>query len=202
MYKQNKITTIDTYNRTAEKMAAKFNLSGARRYDIDRVLKYIHIQNPKIVELGCGNGRDAAVLLESTTDYLGMDASVELINIAKEANPGAQFQVSDFETFKFPENIDAIFALASLIHADKPLFKEVLDKAYNALSHNGLFFISLKHNSYQEHTRDDEFGTRTYYYYSVPDIIELIGTQYSIIEKELSNKNGQKWLEILLQKQT
>jgi hypothetical protein len=54
-------------------------------------------------------------------------------------------------------------------------------------------------DTYTETTRDDEFGTRTYYLYSKEDI-EEIATGFNIVKNDLKPLSGQMWLEITLQK--
>jgi hypothetical protein len=54
-------------------------------------------------------------------------------------------------------------------------------------------------DEYIETTKEDEFGTRTYYLYSEKDIAEL-AQGYKIVKSEVSGLRGQKWLEVLLQK--
>ncbi len=199
MYEHKKQITIRTYDLTARAMARKFNDIGPRRNDIERTLARVGT-SPSVVELGCGNGRDAAVILEFTDAYLGMDASSEMIAIAARQLPKAKFAVADFESFNFPANTDVIFAFASLIHADKRVFKDILRKAYGSLRNDGVFFMSLKHGAHAEISKEDEFGMRTYYLYSEEDIRELIGNDYKIIDSQLPCLREQEWLDITLQK--
>ena len=149
--------TIESYNRFAGKFATKFDRIGTRKDDIDRVFGLIAKANPKVVELGCGNGRDAKYILTKTEDYLGMDASSGLTNIAKEKTGHNKFVISDFDKFNFPENVDVIFAFASLLHADKQTFKNILKRASKSLNKKGLFYISLKYKiNYSEELQKDE----------------------------------------------
>ena len=62
--------TIETYNATAENMAKKFSDIGTRVEDIIQVFSYIQKDIPKVVEIGCGNGRDASEILKHTPNYL------------------------------------------------------------------------------------------------------------------------------------
>ena len=139
--------TIEAYNKTAQKHAKKFEKLGARVKDIERALSYLNKPNPKVIEIGCGNGRDAKEIVKHTKNYLGIDLSKSLIQLAIKKAPEAKFQMADFETYQFPQNIDVIFAFASLIHSNKEGVKKVLRKAYKSLGLNGVFFISLNVSS-------------------------------------------------------
>jgi len=97
--------TIDTYNTTAGLMAEKFTGIGARVNDILQAFSYIKKSSQKVVEIGCGNGRDAREILKYTSDYIGMDVSSEMIRLAQEYFPEAtsKFVVADVEDFDFPK---------------------------------------------------------------------------------------------------
>lgn len=192
--------TIDTYNKTASLMTEKFNGLGARIDDIQETFKLITKENPSVLEIGCGNGRDALEIIKYTNNYLGIDISNRFIEIAKEKAPLGKFEIADIEYYTFPNNIDIIFAFASLIHVQKESLKTVFKNMYNSLSDGGVIRISMKNNDiYKEVTKEDEFGTRTYYLYSKKDIEELAGN-FLVIKSELNELRGQVWLEILLQK--
>lgn len=195
-----KAETIATYNHSAKALADKFDHLGARVSDIEETFALVKKQNPKVVEIGCGNGRDAAEILKRTNDYLGTDISEELIKLAGEKVPQGKFEVVDITVFSFPNNLDIVFAFASLIHLNKEDFAVVLDKIFDALNPGGAVRISLKHSDvYKEVTKEDEFGVRTYYHYSQEDVAEL-AKKFTFIKNELSDLRGQKWLEILLHK--
>lgn len=195
-----KTQTIETYNQSAKQLANKFDNLGARVADIEETFALVKKSNPKVIEIGCGNGRDAGEILKRTNNYLGIDISEELIKLAREKVQQAHFKVADITTFQFPNELDIVFAFASLIHLNKEDFALTLAKIFTALNLGGAVRISLKYSDvYQEVTREDEFGTRTYYHYSQDDIKDL-AKNFTFIKNELNDLRGQKWLEILLQK--
>lgn len=174
--------TIDTYNATAVQMAEKFSGIGARVADVSRAFSHVMKLSPLVVEIGCGNGRDAQEILKHTDRYIGMDISSEMIRIAQEALPehAHSFVVADIESFDFPEGTDIVFSFASLLHTPKEELEKVLKKIFQALHPGGIAFISLKYaDSYEEVTKTDEFGTRTYYYYTPEEILILGGSNFS-----------------------
>jgi len=54
-------------------------------------------------------------------------------------------------------------------------------------------------DDYKEVQKEDEFGTRTYYFYSKKDI-EEITNNFKIIKSETNDLRNQIWLEVLLKK--
>lgn len=194
-----KTQTIRTYNQSALSLAKKFDGLGARLSDIEETLTLVK-SNPNVLEIGCGNGRDAQEICKRTAHYLGIDISEKLIELAREKVPRGRFEIADIETYRFPHGLDVVFAFASLIHTPKDILKTVFTEIFDALNVGGVFRLSMKQgDDYREITKEDEFGIRTYYLYSTKDVEEL-GTGFSIIKNELNQLKGQTWLEMLLQK--
>ena len=195
-----KSQTIETYNKSAFALANKFDSLGARITDIEEVFNLLKKDSAKVLEIGCGNGRDAKEILKWTNDYLGIDVSTELIKLAQSKVPDAMFQVSDVTSFKFPSDLDVVFAFASLIHVNKEELKIILQNIYESLNSPGIVRISLKYSDeYTEVTQEDEFGIRTYYHYSKTDIEEL-AHNFSIVKNDILDFGKQKWLEVMLLK--
>ncbi len=195
-----KSQTTQTYNQRAKALANKFDSIRPRISYLEEVFAVVGKENPKVIEIGCGNGRDAVEIVKRTSDYLGIDISEELIKLAQGKVPQGRFEVADVAAFKFPEALDIVIAFASLIHIDKEEFKLVLDRIYQALNLNGVVYLSLKQSdNYREVTEEDEFGIRTYYYYSMGDIKEIAG-EFRVVKEEVEEIRGKKWLEIILQK--
>ena len=192
-----KIQTIDTYNKSAQALEKKFDDLGARIFDIEEVFKLLDKVNNKVVEIGCGNGRDAEEIIKRTNDYVGIDISTELIKLAQKKVPKGKFLVADVTSFEFPEKIDIVFAFASLIHVNKEDLINVLDKIHKSLNSKGILRMSMKYSDeYKEVTKEDEFGVRTYYHYSKNDIKEL-AYKFHLVKNDENDLRGQKWIEIL-----
>lgn len=194
-----KAQTIATYNTTARQMAAKFRAFGVRVEDIERGFSLVGTE-PNVLEIGCGDGRDAKEIFSRAYGYEGMDVSEEMLELAREHVPGAKFVQADVETYDFPKNIDLIFSFASLLHSDREHVALVLGKALRALNPGGVFYISLKHGQYHEETKTDEFGTRTYYFYTPEDIEQLAQNKFTTIYLDIRNVRGQKWFTIALRR--
>jgi len=192
--------TINTYNTTAYNMAEKFDAFGARVDDIEETFKLISKENPFVLEIGCGSGRDAMEICKHTNNYLGIDITEKFLEIANKKVPKGKFEIADIENYIFPKNVDIIFAFASLIHSPKAIMKQIFKSIYAALNDNGVAYFSMKYKEdYQEITKEDEHGIRTYYFYSTKDI-EDMATDFNIIKNKIRKVENQVWLEVLLQK--
>lgn len=195
-----KTETINTYNTSAEALAKKFDDQGARTDDINFVFSYVGAKNPKVLEIGCGNGRDAKEICQHTDTYQGIDISENLLAIARKNLLDKEFILADIEEYDFPTGLDIVFAFASLIHVPKESFKKIMAKLFSAMTPNSVLFVSLKHSErYSQVTKTDEFGTRTYWHYSQADIEEL-ASDFSVIHISIQDIRGQVWMDILFQK--
>lgn len=73
-------------------------------------------QDAKLLEIGCGEGRDAAPLLEKGMDLLATDISPEAIRYCREKMPAfaSRFQVLDCIAGELQGTFDLIYAVAVL----------------------------------------------------------------------------------------
>ncbi len=162
-----------TYDIAAERMAEKFRAMGPRTADIEKIFSFVRKENASILEIGCGDGRDASEFVKRTSQYVGIDYSEGMLRLAREYVPGADFRLANVSEFEFPNDLDAIVAFASLLHLPPENIRNIVRKGYEALNAGGVFCISLKAGNGSE-TKTDEFGTRTYYYYEPEDILSFI----------------------------
>lgn len=198
---EEKIQTIQTYDDQAQAMAQKFMNMGesVREHDVERAFSLVGKDRLNVLEIGCGNGREAKQILKRTNKYLGIDLSEELIKIARTYVPEANFEVADLEIFEFPKGLDIIFSFASLLHSDKKTVERVMQRAHESLNNKGIVYISLKTGPYSKQIKTDQFGTRTFYYYEPKDLIGLVPGLVPVWEDH-QELRGQKWFTLVLQK--
>ncbi len=70
----------------------------------------------KVLEIGCGTGKLAAMLDLNKIDYTGFDLSPEMIEIAQNRNLNAKFLVDDATTFELGETYDIIICFMDTIN--------------------------------------------------------------------------------------
>lgn len=194
--------TVSTYDNSAIDLAEKFQGIGPRVYDIDLALKIASSkENSRVVEIGCGDGRDAEEILKRVDYYEGFDPSGGMLEIARKRSPHASFVQADALSYVYPENVDVIFAFASLLHVDKKGVESVLKKASQSLRIGGIFYISLKERpEYTAEVQNDEYGERMFYYYNIELINRLAGNLF-VAEHEARQKIGNTdWFTVALKK--
>jgi len=196
--------TVDTYNNSAKELAEYFKGIGPRIEDIELAFEVAgNPPNAKVVEIGCGDGRDGKEILKRTDNYLGFDISESFINIAKKSSPKAKFIVADAKDFKFEDNLDIVFAFASLLHLNKEEVAQVCDKVAEALKTGGVFYISVKSApQYKQEIKEDDFGKRLFYFYDDELMLKLAGDKFEVKKLWHKTVGSTDWLELVLEKKT
>lgn len=132
--------------KTYDKIATGYHRTHLRHFWVREfpIFKKM-IRGRKVVDLGCGTGRDARVFVKNRFDYTGIDISKGIVEIAKKYVPKGKFQVMDLYHLKLPkESFDGFWASASLLHIPKRRVVKVLRSVRQLLKKDGVGFISLK----------------------------------------------------------
>lgn len=92
-----------------------------------------------VLDLGCGDGALTAALAEAGYDARGLDASEELLAVARAAHPGIAFAHGDATTFTVPQPVDAVFSNAVLHWIPWDKQTAVVQCVHRALREGGQF---------------------------------------------------------------
>lgn len=98
----------------------------------------------RILDAGCGSGRDLRAFADAGFEAVGFDASRALANLA-ELHSGCRVLVGTFETMTFDREFDGVWACASLLHVVRADLREVLRRCVRALRAPGVLYASFKH---------------------------------------------------------
>jgi SAM-dependent methyltransferase len=194
--------TIDTYDKSAEKLAEYFKGIGPRIEDIERALELAGCPpDARLVEIGCGDGRDAIEITKRVGWYEGFDPSKSLLSIAARKVSKANFIEADALTYEYPKDIDVVFAFASLLHVSRDNLPAVFYKIAQSLRPGGIAYLSLKEREYYvEETKIDEYGERMFYYYTPEIIKELAGNAFKSVFEDHQTIGKTRWFTLALQK--
>ena len=134
--------TLEHYNERA----AEF-WEGTRDHDvkqnIEALLRHIRGAPPlRILDFGCGPGRDLAAFRALGHEPIGLEGSPPLAAMARE-HSGCEVWEQDFLALKLPAGrFDGIFANASLFHVPRQELPRVLGELRAALKPDGVLFTS------------------------------------------------------------
>lgn len=194
--------TIETSDHAAAELAKYFRGMGPRKKYIDYAFEAAGSpDNARVIEIGCGDGRDAKAIVEIAGWYLGIDISSGMVALAKEYVPTASFEIADAATFNYPEGLNIVFAFASILHLNQKELSIVLKKVHRALRPGGIFYISSKYApGYQQTIKKDKYGERLFYLYNAELVMNMAGGAFTVVDNWRETIGTTEWFEIALKK--
>lgn len=132
--------TLDFYDLEAPVYAAS-GKGGVSRW-LDDFMRALP-PGARILELGCGGGRDAEALFAHGFDVDPTDGSPVMAAKAEE-RLGRPVKVMRFDQLSDDDTYDAVWANASLLHVPRGALGNVLARVFRALKPGGLHFASYK----------------------------------------------------------
>ena len=136
--------TIDYYNQYADEFAqATLNV------DMESLYQPFLAELPesaRILDVGCGSGRDTLAFLNKGYQVDAIDYSEALVKRATLLTSIAVQQQS-FYDIDVQDVYDGVWACASLLHSDRNRLPEVLKRFHAALRRGGVCYMSFKYGT-------------------------------------------------------
>ena len=134
-------STIAYYDAHAEEYAERTRYV----YMFDIRMQFLKYLDPagRILDAGCGGGRDTKIFMENGYTVDAFDASAEMCRVASEYT-GEDIVCCDFEDFTSRYAYSGIWASASLCHLTEDEFFAFFKKFTNYLSRDGVIYFSMK----------------------------------------------------------
>ncbi|MBQ0851613.1 class I SAM-dependent methyltransferase [Streptomyces sp. BH-SS-21] len=124
-----------------ERLAGRWAQDCLRRYGA----------GPKVLDLGCGTGRDAAQLHRDGRSVVGADLSEAMLAYARDRHPGPRYVRADLRDFSLgPEVFDAVVCLDSALlycHTNDDL-DGFLASCRRTLAPGGLLVAEMRNGAY------------------------------------------------------
>ena len=188
--------TIDYYNENATAYVAD-----TLNVDFDKqrgfLLKYLK-PGAKILDLGCGSGRDSKKFIEKGFSVVAVDGSTELCKLASQ-HIGQEVRNIRFDQLDYENEFDAVWACASLLHLTTEELKKVFPLIIKACKSQAFIYMSFKYGDFEgirngrffNYMNEDKFQT----------IIQELPLK--VIETEITGdvRDGratEKWFNIIM----
>lgn len=190
---------IEYYNQNADSFF-EGSVNADMSYERNKFIALLPADG-KILDAGCGSGRDSKVFLEKGFDVIAFDASEEMCKRAS-AYIGQKVIRMLFQDVLYKDEFDGIWASASLLHVPMDDLLSILMKMKDALKSGGVMYASFK---YGDGTKLR--GERKFSDFNEKSIIPLFeNAGFSIIYNEVGNDNrpgreAEMWVNVIVKKE-
>ncbi len=199
MEENRKQKTLAYYKKNAESFTA-----GTQKIDFSKTqemfLKYLP-EKAKILDFGCGVGRDTKYFLEKGNEVDATDGSPEMCRIASEYT-GVPVKQMYFEELSAIEEYDGIWACSSILHLPKNELTDVMRKMISALKPSGTIYTSFKYGIFEGERGEryfTDFTEETLAQY-LKQFTELELKEYWVTADIRPGREDEKWLNVILNK--
>lgn len=152
----------------------------------------------RVLDAGCGSGRDALAFSRLGFEVTAMEASPRLAELAR-AHTGLPVQVMTFDDVAWRDAFDGVWACASLLHVARADLAAAVGRLREALRPDGVLWMSFKYG-----TGERQAGARRFTDLDVQGARSLLAGAggLSLValrgsEDVRDDHAGERWLTIL-----
>jgi len=127
----------------------------------------------RILDAGCGSGRDTVAFLRRGYSVAAFDASAKMAGCASRYT-GQRCAVLRFQDMAFEREFDAVWSCAALLHVPKSEMSDVLDRMVRALKPGGVAYFSFIEGN-DEHASSDGRFYNSYTAESLRELLHYVG---------------------------
>ena len=176
----------------------------------DNFLEYLPRVDSAILDIGCGPGNITKYLLDNfpKLNILGVDIADEMLLLATENNPSANFKLMDCNSIHtISSSFDGIIIGFCLPYLSKEEVNTFIRNAYQLLNTNGVLYISTMEGPYEDSkyvgpSSGDDESIYTYYYQEEYLKSLLHNNRFNILEtfrkKQQTENNNLEATDIVL----
>lgn len=193
------VNTIDYYNRNVQSF-----IDGTVSVDFTRIQNIFLELLPKdarILDFGCGSGRDTKFFLDCGYQVDAIDGSMELCRAASEYT-GIHVKHMLFQELTEVEKYEGIWACASILHVKKAELPDIVRKMSLATKENGIIYVSFKYGDYEGERNGRYFTDMTEI--SMKELLdnfpELEVEKQWITGDVRAGRGDERWLNMILRK--
>lgn len=151
-------STLGHYEQRAEQF-----WEGTRDHDVsqnrDALLRHLSVNPARILDFGCGPGRDLMAFTDAGHEAVGLDGAAAFCEMAR-THSGCEVLHQDFLALSLPDAaFDGIFANASLFHVPLQELPRVLGELHAALRPDGVLFSSNPRGDNREGFNGARYGS-------------------------------------------
>ena len=151
----------------------------------------------RILDLGCGSGRDSRYFLKQGYQVTAIDGSAELCRLASKYI-GQEVLCIDFRDLAFENCFDGVWACASLLHVPRDSIKDILARIYRALACSGVLYASFRRTKESEPAESGSSMTTMKTLFTEEDGWEICENLLTGDVRE--GREGEQWVNVVVRK--
>lgn len=186
--------TRETYDQFASQIADRFwSVEMPEQWGAFSAMLH---PGAKVLDLGCGAGRDTAHFAGRGFWTAGLDLSRGMLLEAMRRAPGMYVE-GDMTRLPFvPDSFDAVWMSASMLHLPRDLAPAVLAGVGLILKPGGVVYLSLKMGSGEEWEIRE--GERLFTYYQMDEVSALLeAAGFGVTRQWIEPAKKVTWLNVL-----
>ena len=159
------------------------------------------LKGRKILDFGCGSGRDTLYFLNEGYDVDAMDGCREFCISASQLT-GIPVRHMLFQELNEIDYYDGIWACSSILHVSKKDLKDVFTRMIRALHQDGIIYTSFKYGEYEGERNGRYFTDFTIERFKefIADYDDVIIEDYWFSGDVRPGREEEKWLNLILRK--
>jgi SAM-dependent methyltransferase len=171
----------------------------SKQYEL--FLKYVK-ENGKILDFGCGSGRDSLVFKNLGYQVFPIDGSIELCKLAREYT-GLDVKCMDFSELKEKDFYDGVWACSTLLHVKRSELLNILKMLRDAIKVDGVIYSSFVNGYDREEYKPDgryfnDLTKESFSKISLESGLEVL--DYSSNESHVKAHNNVIWNSYILRR--
>ena len=137
------VQTLALFDKFAEQYA-DLTFQNILQYELNNFISLLP-KNARILDVGCGSGKDVQYFMDYGFQAVGIDASENMIKEAKKKVADGDFKIMNLLSLDFPkESFDAAWVLDTVSFIDKADMPKFLSSLYDVLKNSAVIFISAR----------------------------------------------------------
>src|SRR5579872_6566727 len=165
------------------------------RRELDRFLKLIP-KGSTVLDIGCGSGRITKFLTDHDLNVVGIDISRNMLKLAEERTPEAEFLKQDMRKLDFPkQSFDGALALYSIIHVPRKYHSAIFKKIHRILRPKGIALLSVGGSNLENDIDENwmNWGARMHWsQFDLEKNLKLLRSGFKVLSWRLSGEKGDK----------
>lgn len=156
------MTTLDYYQTNAKdffSQTKEVDMQNVYQPFLEHLPKTPLRNQQKILDVGCGSGRDSVFFANQRFEVVAIDGSQNLIDLAKQTDTRINWQCLRFDEIdhqSWQNSFTGIWACASLLHVPFDDLSKILNELITCLKSNGILYASFKYGD-SEREKDGRF---------------------------------------------